>query len=215
MLMQIVLIDHYDSFTQNVLDWLDPGDGVLSVELIAFDDQKAMRRQALAGFPLVLSPGPKHPENAVPTLAVVREMQGKVPILGICLGHQILCLAAGARIVREVAPFHGSARAIDLTDPDNLDLFKGLPRSFEAAVYNSLTVSTGALPAEIDVLAKGRSGEIQAARIRYAEGLPAYGVQFHPESYLSIGIRAALRANWVALVRHFYRTAIAPLSAPS
>ena len=91
--MRVVFIDHYDSFSFNVIDWLVGSDCQVEVDYVAFDDQAKMRQLLEAPRPLVLSHGPKRPEDAVPTLHLTQNLLGKVPILGICLGHQLLAVA--------------------------------------------------------------------------------------------------------------------------
>lgn len=182
--MRIALVDHRDSFTENVLDWLAAGPTGLEVESVQHDDAEAMRSLLENPRPLVLSPGPKRPEDAASTVLLVRALLGRVPIFGVCLGHQILAHVAGAAIVRGVAPHHGSTRVMLPEDPRS-PLFAGFPASFAAATYNSLVVDPKTLPAPWRVIARCDRGEVQA--ISYSpHGLcPAYGVQFHPESYLS------------------------------
>src|SRR5688572_30515727 len=98
--MRVALIDHYDSFTFNVLDWLAAGTPPLDVRYVAGDDAAALAALASAPCPLVLSPGPRAPADAPATLSLLQALLGKVPILGVCLGHQMLAHAAGAAVVR-------------------------------------------------------------------------------------------------------------------
>ncbi len=212
----LVLIDHYDSFTRNVLGWLDPGDGRVSVSLIPFDDAEAMRRVAAHPVPLVLSPGPKRPENAPQSLALLKKLHGTVPILGICLGHQLLAAHAGAAVVRARAPFHGTTRVITLQPPASR-LFVGIRSGFRAAVYNSLTVDPRTIPDGWAVVATSDNGEVQGLAHEPPAAAPAYGVQFHPESFLS-EMAPQIRANWLAILDAWavaQTSALAPLSDPS
>jgi anthranilate synthase/aminodeoxychorismate synthase-like glutamine amidotransferase len=210
MVHDVLLIDHYDSFTRNVLGWLDPGDGLLRIRTIAFDDPQAMESAALSSAPLILSPGPRHPSDAAPTLALVAKRLGSAPIIGICLGHQLLAVHAGARIARDPAPFHGSTRAIT---PAASAIFRGISQPFAAAVYNSLTVDPQSIPSPWIIAATGPLGEVQAIAFEPPHAAPAYGLQFHPESYLSEGA-ALLRGNILAIL-DAHASATAPLSDPS
>lgn len=201
MIHGITLIDHYDSFTRNVLGWLDPGDGRVAVTLIPFDDALAIKKLLSSPQPLVLSPGPKRPEDAPQSLAVIQNLLGIVPILGICLGHQLLAAHAGATIVRLPQPFHGTTRALALHRPESR-IFRGIPSGFHAAVYNSLTIDPRTLPSTWSVDATSDNGEIQAIACEPESSAPAYGLQFHPESFLSEQA-PQLRANWLAILDAF------------
>lgn len=194
--MRLALIDHYDSFTFNVIDWLERDPAVVC-ERVSFDDEAGMARLLAAPCPLVLSPGPKRPEDAASTLALLQKLLGNVPILGVCLGHQMLAHLAGARIVPAAAPFHGSTRKIlPLTSSG---LLAGLPLSgFHAALYNSLVVDEGSLPAPWVVTARCEQNEVQAIARLVPGRAPAFGIQFHPESFLSENADL-LRTNWLRL----------------
>jgi anthranilate synthase/aminodeoxychorismate synthase-like glutamine amidotransferase len=182
--MRIALIDHYDSFTYNVLDWLASGPEGLEVACVAYDDARSMAVLAAEPVPLVLSPGPKRPEDAEPTVALVRRLLGRVPIFGVCLGHQILAHVSGATIVRSRDPHHGTTRTITPRAPV-APLFAGMPPSFAAATYNSLVVDPATLAPGWRQTAVCDRGECQGLAYEPAGSAPAYGVQFHPESYLS------------------------------
>ncbi len=193
--MRVALIDHYDSFTFNVIDWLTGLDGALTVDYLTCDDHAGIERLRANPCPLVVSPGPKRPEDADATLALVKDLLGKVPILGICLGHQILAIATGAMVVRAAAPHHGATRR--LTMGREPGLLKGMASGLEVASYNSLTVDPSTLGTSWQINAICDQGEIQAMS-RLVEGeAPAFGLQFHPESFLSQGA-AVMRRNWLA-----------------
>lgn len=210
---QLTLIDHYDSFTFNVIEWLT-ADSTMAVRRIAYDDDVAMAQLLRSPTPLVLSPGPKRPEDAAETVAIVRQLLGKVPIFGVCLGHQVLGWIAGASIDRCKAPFHGSARAIhtikvpasapgtgaggNLVSP----LFRGCPDYFQAAVYHSLIVNGQQLTPPWRVAAVDDLDEVQAIERIVPGEAPAFGVQFHPESYLSEQADR-LRSNWLAAIQRW------------
>lgn len=194
--MRLALIDHYDSFTFNVIDWLERDPGV-TVRRIACDNERGLAELAQDPLPLVLSPGPRRPEDAPQTLALVRNLLGKKPILGVCLGHQQLAYLAGAEIVPAGAPFHGSTRLVLPVASDGL--FQGVdPAGFRAATYNSLVVREASLPLPWRVVARCDRGEVQAMARTVPGEAPAFGIQFHPESFLSENA-ALLRGNWLRL----------------
>lgn len=196
--MRLALIDHYDSFTFNVIDWLER-DLDVRVVRIACDDENGLAGLAASPLPLVLSPGPKRPEDAVQTLALAQKLLGKVPILGVCLGHQLLAHLAGGRVVAGVAPFHGSTREIRPLAGEGLFAgFQGAP--FRAATYNSLVVDEKSLRAPWRVTARCDRGEIQAIAREVPGEAPAFGIQFHPESFLSENA-ALLCSNWLRLAK--------------
>lgn len=198
--MQIGFIDHYDSFSFNVIDWLrEPGVEILYAP---FDNSEAMDQIVAAGCPLVLSPGPGSPNDVRPSMRLVQQSLGKVPIFGICLGHQILGAYAGARIVRSAAPFHGSARVITVNQAAGV--LRYAKATFRAAVYHSLVVEEASLPPEWQVLAHDHLAEVQAMMWQPSGRLaPAFGVQFHPESFLSEEAQA-IRAGWFRTCADFF-----------
>ena len=187
--LRILMIDNYDSFTFNLVQLL--GDLGADVEVVANDAEPldALCRRAPHG--VVLSPGPGTPERAGVALAAVRAFAGRgIALLGVCLGHQALGAAFGARVVRARTPRHGKTAAIE---HDSRGVFEGLPRPLEAMLYHSLVVDETGLPDVLEVSARGPEGEVMGLRHRV---LPAEGVQFHPES---IGTPAGrdLVANFV------------------
>lgn len=196
--MRLALIDHYDSFSWNVLDWLvGPRHERVEVMHVAWDDREAIAAVEEQGLPLVLSPGPGSPVAAKTSCELVARNLGRVPILGVCLGHQILAYVSGAPIVRAKAPFHGTRKIIQVV-PD--DILAGLPPQIEVATYNSLVVAAGDLPAPWQVRAwSAEDGDLQAMA-RLVEGqAPAFGLQFHPESFMSQGA-AQIRGNFIAWI---------------
>lgn len=199
LLKKIYFIDHYDSFSWNVVDWLR-GDGTdFEIIWVSFDDQDKMAELVARPGPLVISPGPRHPLDATPTIEAVSALLGRVPVLGICLGHQILGHLAGFTVVRASAPFHGAALTV-LKCGDSI-LFKDLPATFSAASYNSLVVS-GDAPNGWRIDAVNETGEIQALSQIVAGREPAFGLQFHPESFMT-SYKETLRRNWLRVVNEY------------
>lgn len=175
----IFLLDNYDSFTYNLYQAL--GELGATVEVTRNDeitvDQIAARIDEIDGF--VLSPGPCTPAEAGISIDLVQRFAGQRPILGVCLGHQAVGAAFGARIIHAPYLMHGKVSEIR---HDGVALFDGLPNPFIATRYHSLIVDPVDLPSELKVTARSEEGVIMGLR---HESLPVYGVQFHPESILT------------------------------
>lgn len=174
----LVMIDNYDSFTYNLVQYF----GQLGAEVQVFRNDQ-IDVQDLARLPLthlVISPGPCSPTEAGISVAAIRHFSGKVPILGVCLGHQAIGQAFGGRIIRAPRLMHGKT---SLIYHDGRDIFQGIPSPFEATRYHSLIVERETLPDCLQVSAQTAVGEIMGLRHKqYA----IYGVQFHPESILTV-----------------------------
>ena len=188
-----LLIDNYDSFTYNLFHFL----GELGAEVEVERNDAITVADALARQPegLVLSPGPCDPDKAGICLELVTEAAVKLPILGVCLGHQAIGQAFGGQIVRAAAPMHGKLSAVK---HDGAGLFEGLPAPFEATRYHSLTVERDSLPDCLEVSAETEDGVVMG--LRHKE-LPIHGVQFHPESIASEHGHALL-GNFLAIAGH-------------
>lgn len=188
----IVLIDNYDSFTYNLYQAL----AALGAEVVVYRHD-AISVEELAALPLaglVISPGPGTPADAGISLEAIAALREKVPILGVCLGHQCLGQAFGGRIVRAKQPVHGHTSQIY---HDGRTIYAGLPNPFVATRYHSLLIERETLPEELEISAWTAEGEIMGVRHR---ALPLEGVQFHPESILTAeGPR--LLANFLRLVK--------------
>lgn len=185
----ILLIDNYDSFVFTVARYLEElGQAVEVVRNDAVDVPEIRRRAPRA---VVISPGPCSPDEAGISCAVVRDLSGEVPILGICLGHQCIGQAFGARVGRAAHPMHGRASH---TLHDGSGLFRGLPNPLRTGRYHSLIVEVGE-GTDLVVTARSEEGEVMALRHRTH---PTFGVQFHPESVLTEHGHGLL-ANFLAL----------------
>ena len=173
----LIIIDNYDSFTYNLVHYL----GELGAECRVFRNDAIAVEEVLALKPqgIVLSPGPGYPESAGICLDLVREAAGTVPLLGVCLGHQAIGQAFGARIVRAPKLMHGKLSPIRHAGNG---LFEGLPQDFRATRYHSLAVERDSLPETLKVNAETDQGVIMGLTHR---DYPLFGVQFHPESIAS------------------------------
>ena len=188
----ILLIDNYDSFTFNLVHLL----GEVGAECEVVRNDAITVEAALARRPeaIVISPGPCAPAEAGICVPLVQAAAGRVPLLGVCLGHQAIGQAFGGDVVRAPVPMHGK---VDAMLHDDSDLFAGLPSPFNATRYHSLTIDPNSLPEALAVTARTRDGVIMGLRHRT---LPVFGVQFHPESIASEHGHA-LRGNFLALAR--------------
>ena len=174
----LLMIDNYDSFTYNLVQYF----GQLGEEVVVHRNDRITLEQIeqLAPERIVVSPGPCSPNEAGISIPVIKHFAGKVPILGVCLGHQAIGAAFGGNVIRSAYLMHGKTSAIH---HDEKGLFKGLPNPFEATRYHSLIVERSTLPACLEVTAWVEEGEIMGMRHRE---LPLWGVQFHPESILTV-----------------------------
>ena len=188
----ILLIDNYDSFTFNLVHFL----GDLGARCEVWRNDAISPQDALARRPeaIVLSPGPCTPNDAGICLALIEAAAGLVPILGVCLGHQAIGQAFGARVVRAPTPMHGKVSPVS---HDGTDVFAGLPSPFSATRYHSLIVEADSMPDTLLPTARTEDGIVMGLRHRT---LPVFGVQFHPESIASEHGHALL-ANFLAIAR--------------
>jgi anthranilate synthase component 2/para-aminobenzoate synthetase component 2 len=174
---RILLIDNYDSFTYNLVQ----GFAAQGVEVLVFRNDAIDEDRALALQPthLVISPGPGRPEDAGVSLAMIGLFAQRIPMLGVCLGHQCLVSYFGGEIVRAGRLMHGKT---SMVHHDNKTVFEGLAEPFEAGRYHSLCADHDSLPDSLELTAQTATGEIMG--VRHKE-LPLEGVQFHPESVLT------------------------------
>ena len=173
----LLMIDNYDSFTYNLVQYL--GELGEEVKVLRNDEITLEGIEQLAPARIVISPGPCTPNEAGISVPLVRHFAGKVPILGVCLGHQSIGQALGGRIVHARQLMHGKTSAIH---HDGRGVFRGLPDAFTATRYHSLAIERASLPGCLEVSAWSGDGEIMG--VRHKE-LAVEGVQFHPESILT------------------------------
>jgi anthranilate synthase/aminodeoxychorismate synthase-like glutamine amidotransferase len=181
----LLVIDNYDSFTYNLVQYL--GEMGQEVRVVRNDEIAAAEIAALAPSHIVISPGPCTPNEAGISLDVIKSYAGKIPILGVCLGHQAIGQAFGGKVVRAARVMHGKTSPIS---HDGKGLFTGLPNPFEATRYHSLLIERASVPDCLDVTAQTTEKEIMAVRHKT---LPVEGVQFHPESFLTTSGKDLLR----------------------
>jgi anthranilate synthase/aminodeoxychorismate synthase-like glutamine amidotransferase len=173
----VVIVDNYDSFTYNLFQYL--AEAGAKVDVYRHDQITVDGIRDLKPSHVVISPGPKTPDEAGISLDVIREMAGEVPILGVCLGHQAIGQAFGGTVVRGAEPVHGKTSEIA---HDGRTLFAGLPDPMTATRYHSLVVERASLPDVLEVSAWCDGDVIMGLRHKT---LPVEGVQFHPESILT------------------------------
>lgn len=173
----LLMIDNYDSFTYNLVQYFGELGADLKVfrnDEITIDDIKKMSPERI-----VISPGPGRPENAGISVDIIKEFAGKIPILGVCLGHQGIGYAYGGKIVRAKKLMHGKTSKIK---HDNEGIFKDVENPFEATRYHSLVIDQKTMPKCFKIIARSDDGEIMGIR---HESFNLWGVQFHPESILT------------------------------
>ena len=173
----IVMIDNYDSFTYNLVQYLQMLGADVKVARNDVVTVEVVRSWKPGG--IVISPGPGRPEDAGIIISLIHEFSGKLPILGVCLGHQAIGMAFGGKVIRAKRLMHGKVSTVTA---DGKMLYHGVKSPFQAMRYHSLVVSREDLPACLDVTAESEDGEIMG--IRHKEH-PTEGIQFHPESIMT------------------------------
>ncbi len=181
----LLMIDNYDSFTYNLVQYF----GELGEEVQVYRNDKIMVDEIKALRPqrLVISPGPCTPKEAGISVSAIRQFAGRIPVLGVCLGHQSLAVAFGGEVIRADRLMHGKTSMIH---HDGKTIFRDLPNPFEATRYHSLLVNRAKVPDCLEVSAETVEGEIMGLRHRT---LGVEGVQFHPESILTAAGKDLLR----------------------
>ena len=173
----LLMIDNYDSFTYNLVQYF--GELGAEVKVVRNNAVSLADIERMAPAQIVISPGPCTPNEAGITLAAIERFGGKIPILGVCLGHQAIGQAFGGKVVRAGKVMHGKVSRVS---HDGRGVFRGLPEGFTATRYHSLAVEHASLPACLEASARSEDGEIMGLRHRK---LPVEGVQFHPEALLT------------------------------
>ncbi len=182
--MKLLMIDNYDSFTYNLVQYF----GELGADVEVFRNDEItiedLRERIAAGVArLVVSPGPCSPAEAGVSVAAIKEFAGRLPILGVCLGHQAIGAAFGGKIIRAQQLMHGKTSEITTTREG---VFAGLPEKFSVNRYHSLSIERDSCPAELNITAWTDDGEIMGVRhTGFAPAVRIEGVQFHPESILT------------------------------
>ncbi len=185
----ILMIDNFDSFTYNLVQYL----GEMGEELVVKrnDAVSLQEIEDLAPAKIIVSPGPCSPNEAGISIAVIEHFAGKIPILGVCLGHQAMGQAFGGNVVRAKSLMHGKTSPIH---HDGRGVFQNLPQDFPATRYHSLVIERDSLPDCLEISAQSPDGEIMGARHKT---LAVEGIQFHPESILSGEVGKQLLRNFV------------------
>jgi anthranilate synthase component 2 len=181
----LLMIDNYDSFTYNLVQYF--GELGEDVKVVRNDEMTVAQIEQLAPERIVLSPGPCTPNEAGVSLEIIEKFKGRVPLLGVCLGHQAIGQAFGGKIVHAKTLMHGKVSRIHHAGQG---VFRGLPTPYDATRYHSLAIEPQSCPQELEVTAWTEDGEIMGVRHR---SLPIEGVQFHPESILTEHGHALLR----------------------
>jgi len=182
----ILLIDNYDSFVYNLYQFIaveDPDVRLVRNDRITPEEVLDMKPDAI-----VISPGPGKPSDAGVCIELIRQLKGRIPILGVCLGHQAIGEAFGATVTHASRLMHGKTSL--LTDVADDIIFKGIKKPVQVARYHSLSVQESTLPEELEVTARSDDGELMAMRHRE---YPIYGLQFHPESVMTPDGSAMIR----------------------
>ena len=181
----ILLIDNYDSFVYNVYQLV----GLINPDIKVFrnDAITLQEIEALAPSHIIISPGPGYPKSAGISIDIISHFTGKIPILGICLGHQAIIEAFGGTIIHAPELVHGKKRQVNILTHENISepicpLFQGLPPVIEVARYHSLAGDPQSIPSDLEVTALAPDGTIMGVMHKKA---PTYGIQFHPESILT------------------------------
>ena len=185
---RVLVVDNYDSFVFNIVSYLVQ----LGAEVDVLRNDEVDIAEALGYDGILISPGPGTPESAGVSMDLIRAAQGRVPVFGVCLGHQAIAAVYGATVNRAPELLHGKTSEVS---HEEQGVFKGLPHPFTATRYHSLAVQDGTVPDQLEVTARSESGVIMGIRHKQ---FAVEGVQFHPESVLTEGGYRIL-ANWLEM----------------
>jgi anthranilate synthase/aminodeoxychorismate synthase-like glutamine amidotransferase len=188
--MKVLVIDNYDSFTFNLAQLV--GKIINNVVVVRNDRISLDEIESLEVDKIVISPGPGKPQDSRISLDVIKELGSKIPVLGVCLGHQGIGYIHGARIIHAPSLMHGKSSQID---HDEKTIFKQIPQRFSAARYHSLVIDESTIPDELEISARSVDGVVMGVRHR---SKPIEGIQFHPESVLTINGEQLIK-NWIEL----------------
>lgn len=188
--MKVLVIDNYDSFTFNLVQLL----GKFKCKILVKRNDEISLDEIIKTKPdkILISPGPKKPEDSKISLQVIKEFVSTIPVLGVCLGHQAIALNFGGKVVKAFLPVHGKTSKIL---HDNKTIFKHISQNFNAMRYHSLIVDKDSLPFELEISAQTEDGIIMAIRHKT---FPVEGIQFHPESILT-EYGSKIISNWLKL----------------
>lgn len=173
------MLDNYDSFTYNLVQYF--GELKADIKVFRNDVLTVAQVENMRPEKIVISPGPGRPQDAGISVEIIKKLGGKIPILGVCLGHQAIGYAYGGDIIHAHTLMHGKTSKIS---HDNLEIFKGLTNPFEATRYHSLVIDPKTLPRELEVTATTADSDKEIMAVRH-KTFPLWGVQFHPESILT------------------------------
>ncbi len=190
----VLLIDNYDSFTYNLVQTIGALDANVEIRVHRNDEISIEQIEAAAPSHIIISPGPCTPREGGVSNNVIRHFRERVPLLGVCLGHQCIGYVAGGNVIRAHRLMHGKTSMIS---HDNEGVFRDLPDPFEATRYHSLIIEEGTLPEEYVVCATCADDPSEIMGLRHREW-PLFGVQFHPESFLTTH-GSKLLANFLAI----------------
>lgn len=187
----ILLIDNYDSFSYNLFQLV--GEICPDIRVIRNDEMTVSQIEALAPDKIIISPGPGRPEDAGIIIEAAKTICQKIPTLGVCLGHQAICAAYGAKVTYARKLMHGKQSVISFSD--NSPIFRGLPADAPVARYHSLAADPNTIPDCLEITARADDGEVMAVQHK---DFPIYGVQFHPESIMTPDGKLML-SNFISL----------------
>jgi anthranilate synthase/aminodeoxychorismate synthase-like glutamine amidotransferase len=211
---EVIFVEHYDSFSANLADWLVcHGPKSARLVTIPYDEYELIAKLAKAPRPIVLSPGPGSPRDYPSTIELAVTALGRVPILGVCLGHQVLGIVAGGAISQLANPIHGQPVAIENFSSAPY-LRQCAAQTTKVMSYNSLSIGEPLANQTWRVIARRLTGEIEAIENRNSQWFTV-GVQFHPESFASEGTNQVARAFWRDVGLWYQANPIPPLSIPS